>query len=159
MQTHQLYVLCIWLHLLAMATWLGSMVALAAVVMPVLRSDGPAAVGRFLAGAARRLRVMGWTCLAILGLTGWAQLHLRGMAWNANLVITSKVTIYFVIVLISLWHDFRIGPAASAALRDAPDGPRTASLRRDARRAGQMTLLLALTATFLGVVISRGSPW
>lgn len=83
----------------------------------------------------------------------------RGLAWNADLLITGKIMLYFTIVVVSLWHDFRLGPAAGAALREAPDAPRTLSLRRSARSVGQLTMLLALAATFLGVVISRGSPW
>lgn len=156
---HHIYLVCVWLHLIAVATWLGGMLFLAAIVLPVVRRGGPAAVGEFMCQAATRLRVVGWGCLAILGATGWAQLEVRGLAWNANAVVLAKITIYFTIVAISLLHDFGVGPRASAAMRAAPDAPITKRWRRAARGMGQLTALLALMAVLLGIVIVRGAPW
>lgn len=155
----QLYVLCVWLHLVAMGTWVGGMVFLALVVLPVLRRGGPRAVGEFMSKAAPRLRAVGWVCLAILGITGWAQLGFRGMAWNANGVILTKVLVYIVIVALSLLHDFWIGPKASAAMRADPEASIAKRWRRVALSMGRLTALLALIAVFLGVIIVRGTPW
>ena len=159
MATHSLYLVSVWLHLTAMAVWMGGMVFLAAVVLPGLRQHGPAAVGEFLAQATPRLRVVGWTCLLVLGVTGWYQLAYRGVAWSSDALVLSKLAIYFTIVAISLAHDFWLGPRASAALRDAPDAPATARLRREAMLMGRVTALLALLAVTLGVLIARGVPW
>jgi putative copper resistance protein D len=156
MYSHSLYIASLWLHLTAMAVWMGGMVFLAAVVLPGLRQGGPAAVGEFLARATPRLRAVGWTCLAVLGITGWAQLDFRGMAWNANAVIVSKIAIYLAIVAISLLHDFWLGPRASIAMRDAPDSPATARWRRLAMSMGRVTALLGILAVTLGVFIARG---
>jgi uncharacterized membrane protein len=156
---HQLYVASVWLHLIAMATWMGGMVFLAAVVLPALRQGGPKAVGEFMAKAAPRLRLVGWTCLIILGATGWAQLGFRGMAWNANPVIVTKIAIYLTIVVISLLHDFWLGPKASVAMRDDPHSPVTLRLRKLALRMGRVTALLAMLVVTLGVFIVRGVPW
>jgi putative copper resistance protein D len=153
------YIASIWLHLTAMAVWLGGMVFLAAVVLPDLRRGGTGAVGDFLTRAAPRLRVVGWTCLLILGVTGWVQLGIRGMACNANAVIVCKIAIYVVIVAISLLHDFWLGPNASVAMRDDPDSPVTTRWRRLAMHMGRVTALLAIVAVALGVFISRGVQW
>jgi uncharacterized membrane protein len=157
--SHNLYLASIWLHLTAMAVWIGGMVFLAAVALPGLRRGGPAAVGEFLAWATPRLRAVGWTCLAVLGITGWVQLEFRGMAWNANAVISTKIAVYVAIVAISVLHDFWLGPRASIALRDDPGSPATNRLRRLAVSVGRVTALLALLAVTLGVFIARGVPW
>ena len=159
MITHNLYLASIWLHLSAMAVWIGGMVFLAAVALPGLRRGGPAAVGEFLTWATPRLRAVGWTCLVVLGMTGWAQLEFRDMAWNANAVIVTKIAVYVAIVAISVLHDFWLGPRASIALRDDPGSPATNRLRRLAMSMGRVTALLALLAVTLGVFIARGFHW
>jgi uncharacterized membrane protein len=125
MSMHWIYLLSVWLHLTAMAAWLGGMVFLAAVVLPILRAGPREQLGAFMARAAPRLRAVGWACLILLGVTGWIQLSFRGLAWNANGLILSKIATYATIVLLSLLHDFWVGPRASAAMRDDPDGPQT----------------------------------
>lgn len=155
---HTIYVLCIWLHILAMATWLGGMVFLAAVALPVLRKGPPSQLGAFMTAAAPRLRAVGWICLTILGITGLAQLHFRGQSWSDGLIL-SKLAIFTTIILISLAHDFWLGPKASIAMRDDPGTPQTLRLRRVALSMGRVTALLGLLAFTLGVFISRGRPW
>lgn len=159
MNTHALYVASIWLHLTAMAVWMGGMLFMAAVVLPALRRDRPAAVGEFLVRATTRLRVVGWVCLAVLGFTGWAQLEFRGIAWNANVVVVSKIAVYFALLAISVLHDFWLGPRASLAMRDDPGSSATIRVRQVAMRMGRMTAVLALLAATLGVFIARGTPW
>ena len=159
MNTHSLYIASIWLHLIAMAVWVGGMVFLAAVALPGLRRAGPAAVGDFLAWATPRLRAIGWTCLVVLAITGWAQLAFRGIAWNASPVVVTKIAVYVAIVAISVLHDFWLGPRASIAMRDDPGSPATNRLRRLAISMGRVTALLALLAVTLGVFVSRGVPW
>ena len=160
MNSHLLYIVCVWLHLIAMAAWLGGQVFLAAVVLPGLRQEGGAsAVGAFLTRAAPRLRVLSWACLAVLGFTGVAQLGFRGLAWNADAVVMTKIAAYLAIVAISLVHDFWLGPKASVAMRDDPASAATARGRRLAMAMGRATALLALLAMTLGVFIARGVPW
>ncbi len=156
---HQLYLLSVWLHLLAMATWVGGMVFLAAVVLPILRQGPPGQLGAFMSKAASRLRWVGWTCLTILGVTGLFQLHFRGLSPLQDPIIAVKILVYLVIVVMSLLHDFWIGPKAGQALRDSPTAPTTASLRRIALTMGRVTALLALVAITLGLFIARGTPW
>jgi putative copper export protein len=77
-----LYALSIWLHLVAAAAWVGSMIFFAAVAVPVLRRDDvrgplPLLIGQL--GA--RYRVFGWVALAVLVVTGVVNLHYRGVTW------------------------------------------------------------------------------
>lgn len=157
MTHHQLYVMSVWIHILAMATWLGGMVFLAAVVLPVLRRGPEHQLGAFMAQAAPRLRAVGWTCLLLLGFTGFAQLGLRHQSWSQGLPLL-KLIVFSLIVLISLAHDFWIGPKASLAMRDAPREPATLRIRRIALSMGRLTALLGLVAFTLGVFLVRGTP-
>lgn len=158
MSAHQLYIVSVWIHILAMATWLGGMIFLAAVVLPVLRRGPEHQLGAFMAQAAPRLRVVGWTCLTLLGVTGFAQLQFRHHSWSHGLPLL-KILIFSTIVLISLAHDFWLGPRASQAMRQAPGDPSTLKLRRVALGMGRITALLGILAFTVGVFLVRGTPW
>lgn len=158
MNSHQLYVLSVWIHILAMATWLGGMVFLAVVVLPVLRRGPEHQLGAFMAQAAPRLRAVGWTCLALLGITGFAQLGLRHHLWSQGLPLL-KIVVFSTIVLLSLVHDFWLGPMAAEALRQAPRELSTLKLRRLALSMGRITALLGVLAFTIGVSLVRGVPW
>lgn len=155
---HALYLLCVWLHLLAMATWTGGMIFLAVVVLPILRRGDPTVLGQFMGRAAPRLRAVGWVSLAILGLTGWGQMLFRGLPLTNHLIL-SKLLVFTIIVLLSVVHDFWLGPRASLAMQKDPGAPETLRLRRVALLMGRVTALLALIAVTLGVFIVRGVPW
>lgn len=141
-----------------MATWMGGMIFLAAVVLPILRRGDPAAVGQFMGKAAPRLRMVGWVSLVVLGLTGWGQMLFRGLPMSNHLIL-SKIVIFLVIVIMSIAHDFWLGPRASLAMQTDPGSPETLRLRRVALMMGRVTALLALVAVTLGVFIVRGVPW
>ena len=154
--SHNLYLLCCWLHLLAVTAWVGGMFFLVLILLPILRRQGTAATGQFLSQAAGRLRNLGWICLVILGVTGFAQMAHRGLVWNSNPLILAKVILFGVIVLLSAVHDFWIGPAASRAM--AVSSSHHLGLRRRALLMGRLTGLLALVMVALGVCIVRGLP-
>jgi uncharacterized membrane protein len=59
---HTLYVFSVWLHLLAVAVWIGSMAFLAFVFVPLLSSsEDRRMASALLQRAGTRLRVLGWT--------------------------------------------------------------------------------------------------
>ena len=74
-----LYALSVWLHVVAATSWVGSMIFFAAVVVPVLRRDDLRPVApRLLRILGARFRVLAWTSLAVLGVTGISNLIFRG---------------------------------------------------------------------------------
>ncbi len=156
---HQLYLLSVWLHLVAVAAWMGGMLFLAGVVLPVLRRGDPVQLGRFMSGASGRFRFVGWTCLGVLGLTGFFQLAQRGLSWNSNPLVLGKIGLFCVIVVMSVVHDFWAGPKASSVMLNAPGSPQALRWRRVAILMGRLTGVLALAMTALGVFIVRGLPW
>ncbi|MPZ19909.1 MAG: DUF4149 domain-containing protein [Luteitalea sp.] len=164
-------VLSVWLHILAAAVWIGGMVFLAVVLVPVLRKPElreHAAVLIHVTGI--RFRYVGWVCLVVLIGTGIVNLTRWGIGWSeltsvdlwrssfGHTLATKLVLVAFVLALSGV-HDFVIGPRATAVLRDAPDSDRARHLRQMARWIGRLTLLLALAVVALAVMLARGTPW
>lgn len=163
---HTLYLFSVWLHLVAVIFWLGGMLFLVAVALPVLRQGDPRMAGEFLSQAALRLRGLGWISLTVLGVTGLFQLGWRGWLtpalWSGghtfSWLLWGKVSIFALLVGLSAFHDFSFGPRAARAMQSDPSGPETLRLRKWASRMGRLTALLALTMVALGVMLVRGLP-
>ncbi len=165
-----IYLFAVWLHLLALVVWIGGMAFLALVFVPIVRKaehrDQAPALFHLL---GTRFRPVGWTCLAILLVTGTIQVGFRGFGWEDlwsgrlfdgpfGHTLALKLAVVGLILVLSAVHDFVVGPrAARAWLAGAPPEERE-RLRRVASRLGRATFLLALVALTLGVVLVRGLP-
>lgn len=166
--SHTLYLLAVWLHIVAAAVWIGGMVFLALVIVPLTRQPEyrPGAAALIQATGVRFRRV-GWVCLLLLVLSGIANLVHRGFGWHdvwsghlfAGIfghTLAMKLALVFLILLISVVHDFFIGPRATALGQTATDSPKAMRLRRQASWVGRLNLLLALGVVALGVLLVRG---
>lgn len=169
MQT--LYLLSVWLHILSVATWLGGMLFLVLVIVPVTRRPEYRGIsGALLHWLGVRFRTVGWVCLGLLVLTGVVNLTYRGIGW-ATLVdarfwngawgqtLGIKLLLVSIILLASAYHDFYVGPEATVLWQRDPSGARTQRLRWQARWIGRVNLLLALIVVALGVMLVRGLPF
>ena len=74
-----LYLLSVWIHILAAMAWIGGMFFLVLVVVPWLRAGNRANAGAFLRETGQRFRSVGWSCFAILTVTGTFNLYARGV--------------------------------------------------------------------------------
>lgn len=168
---HALYVLAVWLHLLAAIIWIGGMLFLVLVVVPWMRSgEGRIDAAKFLRETGRRFRNIGWTCFAVLVLTGSFALWMRGVRlasftnedWLASSfgrIVLIKLTVFATVLGISLMHDLVVGPRATTAIAADPRSPETAALRSQASRLARVNVLLALVLVALGDLLVRGWPW
>ncbi len=101
-----------WLHLMAAITWIGGMLFIALVLVPVTRRVAdPALRTRLVQDAGRRFRTVGWIALGLLLLSGlgnlWFRPYLLGVGrfqWKLGLVVLALV--------LSAVHDFVLGPRA-----------------------------------------------
>lgn len=165
-----LYLASVFAHVLAAAAWIGGMLALAFVVMPVLRGEGDRRHGLALLGRmALRLRSIGWIALATLAVTGVFQAGYRtgGVAalvdaayWSRveGALVASKLCVFALIAGLQAFHDFAVGPRAIAAGERAPEAPETLRLRRRAGWIGRLNVALSVLALGLGIVLVRGLP-
>jgi putative copper resistance protein D len=165
-----LYLLSVWLHILAAMIWLGGMIFLVLVLVPVTRRpEYRGLAGGLIHWTGVRFRWVGWICLALLALSGLVNLAARGVtwadAWSGQLWQTSvgralgiKLILVAVILILSALHDFAIGPRATAIWQANPGSPEALRLRRQATWIARINLLLALLVLVFAVILVRGWP-
>jgi putative copper export protein len=150
----------VWLHITAACAWVGGLLFFSLVLVPVLRrSPGPHARELVLA-VGRRFRVVGWTSLAILLLTGAANVLFRvpfeqlfdaalwSSAWGR--LLACKLSLVLLTVVVSVLHD-RSGSRAARAEAPAQRKPGGA-----ASLLGRALGLLALALLLVAVLLVRG---
>ena len=77
---HFAFVAFLWLHIVAVAVWLGGMAFLALVLVPTIRSPKYRALAPELVHATGvRFRTVGWIALALLVASGVGNLWVRGI--------------------------------------------------------------------------------
>lgn len=165
-----LYLVSVWLHILAAVTWIGGMAFLVTVVVPWLRRGDRTQAGRFLRETGTRFRDVGWSCFAVLVVTGTYNLWARGVRpgdlarteWLASpfgRAVIVKLGLFALVLAVSAVHDFVVGPRASDALEKDARSPEAERLRRIASVLGRGNALLALALVAMGVILVRGWPW
>lgn len=109
-----------------------------------------------------KFRTVGWVALILLLLTGLYNMHVRGVAFaqltnsSYNMLFAVKLVLFIMVLLISAWHDFYIGPKSIKLMQENNDAKVTQRYVKTARFVGKLNLLLALVAVALGVLIVRG---
>ena len=167
---HALYLVSVWIHILAAMVWIGGMAFLVLVVVPWLRSGKRAEAAAFLRETGERFRNVGWTCFVVLLLTGSFNLWVRGVRlsdfarpeWlqsSFGKTILVKLGVFVLVLVVSLAHDFVVGPRATRAIAADPHSTEARRQRRHASVLGRFNVLLALVLVALGVMLVRGVPW
>lgn len=162
-----LYLVSVWLHIIAAMAWVGGMLFLVTVLVPLLRTPSmrPQAAELFYA-VGMRFRVVGWIALGTLVATGTFNVTMRGYRleqlfngeafagrWGTTLAL--KLSLVALIVALSAVHDFWLGPRATRLAREnAPESQREKG-RRIASMMGRTTFLLALAVVALAVTLVR----
>jgi len=158
---------------LAAITWVGGMLFIALVLVPLTRAsrDDPRGASRLLTGAVRRFRIVGWVALLVLIGSGMWVLTERGITMNEVFggsgylfeTLRVKILLVGVLLILSGLHDFLLGPALSdriqklgaAAMSDTEVRRQRVLISWIAR----VNLLIALAIVACGVVLVRGNPF
>ena len=161
-----LYWISVTLHVLAAMFWLGGMLFLGIVGAPVLRAVEPPALRQSLFQAlGLRFRRAGWIAIALLVVTGFANMHYRGLLhagvlgdsafWRTAFghALAAKLVAVVVMVAASAVHDFVIGPAAGRA---SPGSPAALQLRTRAAHLARANALVAVLLVVAAVRLARG---
>lgn len=169
---HTLYLASVWMHILAATIWIGGMFFVVLVVVPWLRRQGGdrEAATAFLRETGLRFRAVGWACFAVLLVTGTFNLWARGVRphdlvsadWYATpfaRAVVLKLATFALVLVVSVVHDFVVGPRAVAALERDAGGADAQRYRKLASRLGRANALLALLLVAAGVILVRGWPW
>jgi len=163
-----LYLLSVWLHILAAIIWIGGTIFIVLVLVPATRLPAYRDIAPgLIQWTGARFRLIGWICLGVLILSGVFNLAYRGFGWadvwSGRLwqgpfgrTLGIKLLLVAVILVFSALHDFVIGPRARAMWQTNPGAPETLRLRRQAGWIGRINLLLALIVVALAVALVRG---
>jgi uncharacterized membrane protein len=165
-----LYLLSVWLHILAAAVWIGGMIFLVLVLVPATRRPEYRDIAApLIRWTGERFRWVGWVCLGLLVLSGTFNVAYRGFTWKDALsgrlwqgpfgqALGIKLLLVSAILALSALHDFSIGPRSTALWQANPGAPEAMRLRRRARAIGRINLLLALLVVVFAVILVRGWP-
>lgn len=152
----------VWLHLLAAVAWIGGMVFLSLVLVPIVKREPFAAQrGALIRAAALRFRVVVWGAIAVLLTTG--PLLVLGRGWLFGepggwpSVLTVKLILVAILLALTVAHDVLIGPRVGWILQ-TPEPSRTGFERLLVASSAwlpRLSLLLALAVLFAAVSLAR----
>ena len=154
--------LLIWIHLVAAISWIGGMIFLSVVLVPILKREPFASQKTLLFLAmARRFRLVVWGVIAVILFTGLLLLHQRGIpiadpsSWPT--ILSVKLALVAILLFLTLTHDLIIGPRVGRIIQ-APTESRTRfdhALVLWSRWVARFSLLLALAVLFAAVMLAR----
>lgn len=166
-----IYILSVWLHILAAIVWVGGTIFFVIVLVPAIRRPEMGGIAVALTRfTALRFRWVGWVCFGVFLITGTVNLAARGIGlrelrdvgfWQSSFgrILAVKLLLFAAILVISAFHDFFVGPRAAASWEADARSAETLRLRRQAVRLGRLNFLIALMVILLGVLLVRGAPW
>jgi uncharacterized membrane protein len=152
----------IWIHLLAAVVWIGGMVFLSVVLVPVLRRDGLFADYALLfRTVAYRFRSLAWSAMGLLVGTGLLLASYRLIPlgeprqWPA--VFAAKMSCVALLFSLTLLHDLVIGPYVRRILTmdETERTARQRTLIKYSPLVPRLSLLIALFVLLLAVILAR----
>jgi uncharacterized membrane protein len=153
----------VWLHLVAAVVWIGGMIFLSLVLVPVLKQEPFAAQrGLVIKTAAGRFRAVVWGAVCVLLATGPLLALHRGLpladpsAWPS--IFSAKMALVTLLLALTAAHDVWLGPRLSRILQQ-PDASRSEHERRLIAWASwlpRISLLVALAVLASAVALARG---
>jgi uncharacterized membrane protein len=168
-----MYQWIVFFHIVAAIIWIGGMLFLPLVLVPIVRREEPRTRAALMSTVGHRFRTVGWIAIAALLVTGVWNLFNRDIPWetirSADLfsgtwghILAAKLALVAVLLVLSIFHDFVLGPRSTrlAQQRDTTAAVQRAErLRRQAGWIGRVNAMLALAIIFLAVSLVRGLPW
>ncbi|MFQ5520476.1 MAG: DUF4149 domain-containing protein [Candidatus Methylomirabilia bacterium] len=138
-----------WVHVLAAVVWLGGMLFIALVLVPVARGiQDPTLRAHLIGQAGRRFRTVGWVALGFLLATGVANLAFRP-GFLRFPVLHAKLALVLVVLILSVVHDFILGPRVTRLSSEADGARRLVSM------LARVNVLVVLAIVLLGLALSR----
>jgi len=155
-----------WLHLLAMAIWLGGTVGVAAAIVPATAALAPRDRARALVILLPAFSPWALGAVAILSVTGMGNAVLRSTdlaSWAASAygrVLAIKILLFIVMAAISRYHAYVLRPRLSAALVADGSDPEGRSLEAAADTLTRWVMVnpYLAAAVLLCVAVMASSP-
>ncbi len=155
-----------WLHLLATVTWIGSLVSISVLILPVAgRALQPVDELALLDGVQKRLEPIAWFSVSLLIATGLFQMsvnpHYNGFLSTSgqwSLAILAKHSLVVILVAVSAVHTWDVLPTMRRLLMRREKADQAQMLRLQRRERGLLRASLVLAALILlATAIMRAS--
>ena len=116
--------LTFWLHMLAVVTWIGSLVSISLLILPAAtRTLRPSDQLVFIEAIQKRLEPIAWFSISLLVVTGLFQMsvniHYNGFLSTSNqwsLAILVKHVLVVILIVVSATHTWEVLPAIRRVL-------------------------------------------
>jgi len=155
-------IILVWIHLTAATFWVGGMLFLSLVAVPLLKKDpDPSSAQRGFINLARRFRTLVWIALSLLVITGSIllpnQVDLSVSLGEWPLAVLIKLILVLLLIGISLAHDKLIAPKVRAFKHKATSELAVMEklLLRSSPVISRLTLLLGLAILLVAVFMVR----
>ena len=164
---HILYIISVFIHIIAVISWLGGGFFIALMFFPAIRKAAFRQTGiALLKDIGPKLRHSAWISFLLLTITGIFNLYYRfgfellGTVsfWQSTvgIILLLKLSAVIVILLLSAYHDFYIGPKATKALMKEANSQPAANYRQLAAWCGRINIILGVMAVLLAIILLRG---
>jgi putative copper resistance protein D len=140
------------IHLLAASIWLGSMVFFAVVIVPVVRrSFDPEKRKEVIKAIGFRYRILGYSTILILLVTGPLLAIGHGVDWHSNFgtVLTYKLILIAMMLIFLFLHDFIFAPKTL----NEKGAPREGD-KNGITLLARITLLIVIMIMLCGVLLT-----
>lgn len=155
----------VWLHLLAVAVWIGPQIFMFAAAIPAIREIGDRELrARVMRTVVTRFGYMAWVALGVIVLTGISNIfqttddfgHVFDYDYRYAQVFSTKMTVLGATVLLTAVHTWVVGPQQLRLAEDPnPDEAQVARLRRTSMIISSLVLLGSITVLFLGALLTN----
>jgi uncharacterized membrane protein len=152
-----------WLHILAVAVWVGPQFFLFIAAVPAIREIEDMAVrARVMRTITTRFGWMAWAALGVIVLTGISNLFQEGDQadlWDTGLrwfsVFSTKMVLVGIMVALTAVHSFLIGPRQLELMEREETGDEALRLRRAGIALSGVVLLISVIVIFLGALLNN----
>lgn len=158
-----MYRIALTLHVLSAVVWVGGVLFVGTVAVPVAKGYSPRVRRRLMADVGRRFRAIGWGALAVVVATGgyllwhWGArpstlIDLSFFEHDHTRLLGYKLILVVGMLFTSGLHDFWLGPRASVGERSDDQRERD---RKLASILGRLTGVLVILIVILAVFVAR----
>lgn len=144
-----------WIHVIAAMLWIGGMLFFSLVLAPCLKHGLTETLrADLMSRVGKRFRLVGWISIVVLIATGLLRLYQEGRPLYAyGVVFNTKLALVIVMVVMTLLHDFVLGPKSVVLSRLTG---RTGIFQKRVRLMARFNLLIGLLIVYAAVSFVRG---
>ena len=154
-----------WIHIVAVAVWLGPQFFMFLVTVPAVRViEDPEVRLRVMKVIVTRFGWLAWAAMAVIVLSGVSNLFQEadefGHIWDSEYryfqIFSTKMVLVGLMVILTALHTFVIGPKQLRLLEEMrSDSTEAAGLRRVSIIVSSLTLLISIATVYTAALLAN----